>query len=115
MVDGPIEFSHEALEAFRAKVQTSHPKAIRFGIKGGACSGMQYAIEFDYDPARAGDIEWRPDGWNGDVSFRVDKKSVLYLSGSRVTYTKTLMKSGFEFENPHEASRCGCGQSFSPK
>jgi len=45
----------------------------------------------------------------------VDKKSVLLLSGSRVNHTKTLMKEGFDFENPNEASRCGCGHSFSAK
>jgi iron-sulfur cluster assembly protein len=127
MVDGPIEFSPEALEAFRSQVRKASPdvNAIRLGIKGGACSGMQYVIEFDYGPIRMGDTEWNPTGWDElthrgpgqlhAVTFRVDKKSVLYLSGSRVTWHKSLMKEGFEFENPHEASRCGCGHSFSPK
>lgn len=115
-MDGPIKFSHEALEAFRAKVQTSHPKAVRFGVKGGSCNGFSYVIEFDYDyQTKPGDIEWWPDNWGGKVSFRVDAKSALLLSGSTVTYTKSLMKQGFEFENPNESSRCGCGHSFSTK
>ncbi len=127
MVDGPIEFSPEALEAFRQQVRKASPdvNAVRLGIRGGACSGLQYVIEFDYGPVHMGDTEWNPTGWDEltyrgpgslhAVTFRVDKKSILYLSGSRVTWRKTLMKEGFEFENPHEASRCGCGHSFSAK
>lgn len=127
MVDGPIEFSGEALEAFRRQVRKASPavNAVRLGIKGGACSGLQYVIEFDYGDAREADVEWNPTGWDEltyrgpgqfhAVTFRVDKKSQLYLSGSRVTYTKSLMKEGFDFENPHEAARCGCGHSFSAK
>lgn len=131
---GPVEFSPEALEAFRTQVRkasNSGVRAIRLGVRGGSCNGMQYVIEFDYNVGpRAGDIEWNPKGWDehgyipsdGEkqgrvylINFRVDKKSALLLSGSTVTWTKTLMKQGFEFKNPNEASRCGCGQSFSPK
>src|ERR1700677_3368796 len=110
-VDGPVEFSPEALEAFRAKVRRAGGpvRAIRLGVHGSGCNGFQYAIEFDYGPVRAGDVQWNPPGWNefgydlqlteGNrlylVWFRVDKKSALLLSGSRVTHTKTLMKQGF--------------------
>lgn len=113
---GPIEFSNEALGAFRDQARKAQQglRAVRLGVKGGACSGLQYVIEFDYNDARPGDIEWSPPDWDG-LPFRTDKKSVLYLSGTTVTWTKTLMKQGFEFENPNEASRCGCGHSFSAK
>lgn len=124
---GPIELSPEALEAFRRQIRKASPdvNAVRLGVKGGACSGMQYVIEFDYGIARASDIEWNPTGWDEltyrgsgslhPVTFRIDKKSMLYLSGSRMTWEKTLMREGFKFENPNEASRCGCGHSFSAK
>src|SRR5579864_9731004 len=112
MVDGPIEFSGEALEAFRARVRKAPGvRAVRLGVRGSGCSGLQYAIEFDYGPVRMGDTEWNPKGWDElgydesktetnrlyPVTFRVDKKSVLYLNGSRVTFTKSLMKEGFDF------------------
>jgi iron-sulfur cluster assembly protein len=125
-MSGPIEFSPEALEAFRLQVRAACTplKAVRFGVRGGACSGLQYVIELDYGDARPGDIEWNPPGWDEPghhhgqdytVMFRIDKKSLLYLKGSRVTWTRTLMRQGFDFENPNEASRCGCGHSFSAK
>ena len=110
---GPIEFSQEALEALKQQTSMSSvaPKAVRLGVRGGACNGLQYVIEFDHDDARPGDIEWSVD----DVMFRIDKKSVLYLQGTRIVWAKTLMKQGFQFENPNEASHCGCGHSFSAK
>lgn len=108
----PVEISPEALEAFRAQLgKTTGVKAVRLGLKGGGCSGFSYVIEFDYNDVRTGDNEWQLD----DVTFRVDKKSTLYLAGSRLGWKKTLMATGFEFENPQEASKCGCGHSFNVK
>lgn len=110
---GPIQFSSAALDAFKLQAVACQtmPRAVRLGVRGGSCSGLQYVIQFDYDVARQTDIEWKDDG----VTFVVDKKSVLYLTGSRLEWKSTLMKSGFEFVNPNEANRCGCGSSFSAK
>jgi iron-sulfur cluster assembly protein len=109
----PIEISPEAILAFKTQLEKNAfiPQAVRLGIRGGACSGFAYVIEFAYEGPRPHDIEWQVDG----VNFRVDKKSVLYLTGSQLNWKKTLMHQGFEFVNPNEATRCGCGSSFSPK
>lgn len=122
---GPVDFSPEALEAFRNQVRkASGVRAIRLGVRGGACNGLQYAIEFDYGDVKSGDIEWNPTGWDEmgyhhgqmyNITFRVDKKSVVYLSGSTVVWHKSLMREGFEFKNPNETSKCGCGHSFNVK
>lgn len=82
--------------------------AVRLGIKGGGCSGFSYVIEFSDDEPRTRDIVHAFDG----VKFYVDKKSMLYLGGSTLDYEHTLMFQGFRFKNPLEASRCGCGHSF---
>lgn len=109
----PIEVSVEAIEAFKVRlgVRNTPDSVIRLGIRGGACSGYAYVVEFDDDPPRCNDTTWQVDG----VKFVIDKKSVIYLSGSRLVFKKTLLRTGFDFENPHEASRCGCGGSFAPK
>jgi iron-sulfur cluster assembly protein len=82
--------------------------AIRLGVKGGGCSGFSYVIEFSDDPPRERDIVQEFDG----VKFYVDKKSLIYLAGSVLDYEKTVMFQGFKFKNPQEASKCGCGHSF---
>jgi iron-sulfur cluster assembly protein len=85
--------------------------AIRLGVRGGGCSGFNYVIEFSDDPPRARDSVASSDG----VTFYVDKKSLAFLNGSTLDYTKTLMFQGFQFLNPREASKCGCGHSFTVK
>jgi iron-sulfur cluster assembly protein len=85
--------------------------AVRLGIKGGGCSGFSYVIQFDDEPPRERDTVYEVDG----VKFYVDKKSLVYLSGSLLDYEKTLMFSGFKFRNPNEATSCGCGHSFTVK
>lgn len=82
--------------------------AIRLGVRGGGCSGFSYVIEFSDDPPRSKDIVSELDG----VKFYIDKKSLVYLAGSTLDYENTLMFQGFRFKNPQEASRCGCGHSF---
>jgi iron-sulfur cluster assembly protein len=82
--------------------------AVRLGVRGGGCSGFNYVIEFSDDPPRAKDTVSELDG----VKFYVDKKSLIYLAGSTLDYENTLMFQGFRFRNPQEASRCGCGHSF---
>ena len=82
--------------------------AIRLGVRGGGCSGFSYVIEFADDPPRDRDRVYEADG----VRFYVDKKSLVYLAGSMLDYEKTVVFQGFKFKNPQEASRCGCGHSF---
>lgn len=82
--------------------------AIRMGVRGGGCSGFNYVIEFDDGEPKSRDIVSEHDG----VRFYVDKKSLIYLADSTLDYTKTVMFRGFKFLNPQEATKCGCGHSF---
>lgn len=85
--------------------------AVRLGVKGGGCSGFSYVIQFEDAAPKDRDYAYEVDG----VRFVVDKKSFVYLAGSVFDYEKTLMFQGFKFKNPHEASSCGCGHSFTVK
>lgn len=85
--------------------------AVRLGVRGGGCSGFNYVIEFSDDPPRARDTVSEYEG----VKFYVDKKSLIYLGGSTLDYVNTLMFRGFKFLNPQEATKCGCGHSFTVK
>lgn len=85
--------------------------AVRLGIKGGGCSGFSYVIQFEDGAPKARDYAYEVNG----VRFVIDKKSLIYLSGSIFDFEKTLMFQGFKFRNPNEASSCGCGHSFTVK
>ena len=112
-MDPVLKISPEALEQFQLQLAKARKGVIgfRLGLVGGGCSGFSYYLGFEDDPPGTRDLSWE----EGGVTFIVDKKSALMLSGSTVTWTKTLLKQGFDFQNPHESSRCGCGHSFSAK
>jgi iron-sulfur cluster assembly protein len=103
ITDGAVEYAKKRL------AQRGTPDAaIRLGVRGGGCSGFSYVIEFADDPPKERDLVFVA----GGVRFYVDKKSFVYLAGSALDFEKTLVFSGFKFRNPQEASRCGCGHSF---
>lgn len=101
--DGAVAYAKKRL------AQRGTPDAaIRLGVRGGGCSGFSYVIEFSDDPPRERDRVFEADG----VRFYVDKKSLVYLAGSLLDYEKTVVFQGFKFKNPQEATKCGCGHSF---
>jgi iron-sulfur cluster assembly protein len=110
-----LSVSQAAVDAIRANLakRGTPEAAIRVGIRGGGCSGFSYVIEFDDKPPRTGDLvlEFAEEG-KATTRVYCDKKSLLYLGGSVLDWEKTLMFQGFKFKNPQEASRCGCGHSF---
>ena len=110
-----LAVSAVAVEAIRKQLakRGTPDAAIRVGVRGGGCSGFSYVIEYDDKPARTGDVvlEFAEEG-KATVRVLCDKKSILYLQGSVLDWEKTLMYTGFKFKNPQEASRCGCGHSF---
>ena len=82
---------------------------LRVGVAGGGCSGFQYALGFDNQTDAAKDHVTEQHG----VKVAVDKKSALYLDGTKIDFYDGLEKRGFTFENPNAVKSCGCGSSFS--
>jgi len=81
---------------------------LRMGVRGGGCSGLSYALEFDTEKTPH-DREFEIDG----IKVVVDKKSYLYLNGTTLDYVQQGLTGGFTFLNPNAKSTCGCGTSFS--
>lgn len=79
---------------------------LRVGVRGGGCSGFQYALALD--EKRDDDLVFEDRG----IRVIVDPQSLQYVEGSTVDYTESLMGSGFEVKNPNVVASCGCGSSF---
>ena len=47
------------------------------------------------------------------MTIFVDPAAVMFLVGSTMDWSEDKFSSGFNFSNPNEISRCGCGESFS--
>ena len=90
------------------KKQNRPEGVLRILVTGGGCSGLQYKIDLQDEPA-ARDILVESKG----VRIVMDPKSVLYVSGSELDYVDALQGAGFKVNNPNATSTCACGESFS--
>jgi iron-sulfur cluster assembly protein len=81
-------------------------QALRVAVRGGGCSGFQYALAFDR--AKDDDHVFEDRG----VSVVVDKVSMQFVFGSEVDYVEGLQGAGFSVNNPNVVAACGCGSSF---
>lgn len=100
------DIAAEKVTAFLAKQDPAPDAGLRVGVKGGGCSGFQYALALD--EKRDGDQVFEHQG----IRLIVDEASLAYVDGSVVDYTETLMGAGFEVKNPNVVAACGCGSSF---
>ena len=81
-------------------------QALRVAVRGGGCSGFQYALAFDR--VKDDDHVFEDRG----VSVIVDKTSMQFVLGSEVDYVEGLQGAGFSVNNPNVGAACGCGSSF---
>jgi iron-sulfur cluster assembly protein len=80
---------------------------VRLGVKTTGCSGMAYTVEFA-DEIDEHDTVYEEKG----VKILVNPKSLVYLDGTELDFTREGLNEGFRFNNPNEKDRCGCGESF---
>jgi|TARA_R110000782_G_scaffold183371_2_gene273628 iron-sulfur cluster assembly protein len=66
-------------------------------VKTTGCSGYAYHLEFANDQ---------------DSLIEVDPKYKYMFEGVILDYVKQGLNEGFEFDNPNEKHKCGCGESF---
>lgn len=99
--------SASAAQRLRKVLGGEDGAALRISVKGGGCSGFQYA--FDIDRLRADDdLVIERDG----AVILVDSVSLEYMKGSEVDFVDDLMGQSFKVKNPNAVASCGCGVSF---
>ena len=93
----------------RLLLQRGRGVGIRLGVKTTGCSGLAYTLEYvdDYTVEEGITNFAQP-----DFVVLVDAKSLAYLQGLTVDWVRNGLNEGFEFHNPNERDKCGCGSSF---
>jgi len=99
----------EKIRALTASNEESGEQALRVAVKGGGCSGFQYALALDLPKDEDHVFE------DNGVSVLVDKVSMQFVFGSQVDYVDGLQGAGFTVNNPNVVAACGCGSSFQVK
>jgi len=80
---------------------------LRLAVRTTGCSGLAYVLEFA-DEVAANDEVFE----DNDVTVVIDKKSLVYLEGTELDFTREGLNEGFKFNNPNVKDECGCGESF---
>ena len=105
-----INLTEKGAEKVRAFLATQsavgETAGLRVGVRGGGCSGFQYALAFDEQ--RDGDAVFEDKG----IRLLVDRPSLPYVEGSTIDFVDGLQGAGFKVDNPNVIAACGCGSSF---
>ena len=80
---------------------------IRVGVRTTGCSGLAYVLVY-VDETWTGSTSFRQDGF----SVVVDNRDLPIVDNLEIDYVRQGLNEGFEFRNPQEKDRCGCGESF---
>lgn len=88
--------------------EESEASRLRFGIKGGGCSGLSYALGFDDEVNEDLDIT---DEIN-EIAVVMAKEDIGILENTEIDFKENMMGGGFTINNPNAVMSCGCGSSF---
>lgn len=103
-----ITLTDRAAQQVRQQLQRrGHGLGVRVGVKTTGCSGLAYVLEY-VDTVHDGDLVFESNG----VHVYMDGRSLDYLQGLSMDWKRQGINEGFEFTNPNERDRCGCGESF---
>ena len=80
---------------------------LRVGVRTTGCSGLAYKLEYVDAPATEVNV-FESHG----VKVFVDPKSLPYIDGTELDFTREGLNEGFKFRNPQVKDECGCGESF---
>jgi iron-sulfur cluster assembly accessory protein len=106
----PVTLTQKAADMVRITreqegIDASH--GLRIAVRGGGCSGFEYALDFEKEP-RANDLVYAQHG----MTLFIDTVSARYLEGTNIDYVLGATGAGFKFNNPKAKGTCGCGSSF---
>jgi iron-sulfur cluster assembly protein len=82
-------------------------EGLRVGVRTTGCSGLAYKLEY-VDDVASEDRVFESHG----VKVFVDPKSLPYIEGTELDFTREGLNEGFKFRNPNVKDECGCGESF---
>lgn len=91
----------------KALMQRGKGIGLRLGVRTAGCSGMAYKLEY-VDELAPDDEVFESHG----VKIVIDPKSLAYLDGTELDFTREGLNEGFKFNNPNVKDQCGCGESF---
>ena len=106
-----ISVTDIAAEKIKSHIQKrGRGLGIKVGVRSTGCSGLAYILEYVDQEQGLQHCVAHYD--NNGVRVYVDPEHLAYVDGMTIDYRRQGLNEGFEFINPLEKDRCGCGESF---
>jgi iron-sulfur cluster assembly protein len=105
----PISITPAAAERIR-NLMAAHggdAEGIRLAVKTAGCSGLTYKLDFAERIGERDEVV-ELDG----TRLIIDPEAVMFLIGTEMDFVEDKLGASFQFRNPNEKGRCGCGESF---
>ena len=103
-----ISITAAAQAHIAAQIVRSGHRHLRLGVTESGCNGFMYKLDFIDAPEKD---DQRFD--IGDIEIYVSRQDLPMVLGTEVDYVVEGLNASLKFKNPHAASYCGCGESFS--
>lgn len=84
---------------------------LRFGVKGGGCSGLSYSLGFADEINEELDVIEEIN----EIPIVISKPDIPMLKDTTIDFKQNMMGGGFSINNPQAVYSCGCGTSFRPE
>jgi iron-sulfur cluster assembly protein len=105
-----ITLTDRAAERVKALIDRADEPVLglRVGVDKTGCSGLQYKVEYAKEQGKMEDVVE-----DKGVKIFIEPSATMFLFGSQMDWIEDKFNSRFDFTNPNETGRCGCGESFS--
>jgi len=107
MKDQIVSFTEAAATRIKDLTAKGGSKVIRLTVTTAGCSGYKYDLSYADAPGPHDEVVEA-----FGARLYVDPLSVLYVAGMTIDWIEDRIEKRFTFDNPNEAGRCGCGESF---
>lgn len=102
-----VSMTEKAQRQISRLMEKGDKKGLRIGVKKGGCAGMEYTMDY-VDSIDPNDEVIEQNG----ARVMIAPMAQMFLFGTEIDYTTTLLESGFQFKNPNVSEACGCGESI---
>ena len=102
-----VTMTEAAAKQISSLMDNGSKKGLRIDVKKGGCAGMEYTMDYveEIDPLDEV-IEY-----NG-ARVMIAPMAQMFLFGTEIDYTVSLLEAGFSFNNTNVTESCGCGESI---
>ena len=104
-----IQITDDARKQIKEMMKEESSEAmLRFGVKGGGCSGLSYALGFDEEVNE--ELEFVEEV--NEIPVIITKQDIPIIENTVIDFKQNMMGGGFSINNPNAVLSCGCGSSF---